>query len=322
MERDLTRLAFLPVSDPALDELYQSQNNMHWTAHEIDYSGDRSQFARLDENTQRYTKFILFLFAQLDGIVIENLVENFTRETGRLSKDAANFYAIQQAMEVVHNNTYSLLIKTLIQDPEEQIIGLNSIKHYPSIEKIAMWSFQYMNPETRSLLERVVAFVCIEGIIFSSAFAGIYWLKRKNILPALCKANEFIARDEALHTLFGISLMHHITEKWMLHPRLEENRVHAIIGSAVEVTEDFTRNAMNCHLVGINADEMVAYVKCTADTICKSLGYNPIYRLQNPLDWMAVISLPNKVNFFEGKVSEYSKEGGEEVFEFDLETPF
>lgn len=316
----LTRLAFFPIENPQLETFYHEQKNTFWTPQEIDYSEDRPQFDRLDEDTKKYVKFILFLFAQLDGIVSENLCEHFKHETSVFAKECGMFYSMQEAIEWVHNETYSLLIKTLIKDPEEQERGLNSIKHFPQIANIADWCYSYMDPDL-NLLERVVAFICVEGVIFSSAFAGIYWLKRKNILPGVTKANEFIARDEGLHTKFGVSLFHHITKKWKVMERLSQEKVHEVIKSAVSVTETFTREAMNCHLVGIDAEEMIKYVKRTADVVCESLNYGTIYNVKNPFDWMAIISLPNKSNFFESTPTEYAREK-EDEFVFDKNTPF
>jgi len=320
-DAELERLAFLPIQDPKLDEIYQDQKNIMWTITDIDFSSDRSHWDRLDDDTKHYIKFLLGLFAQLDGIVNENLVENFKKETSAFSKDCSKFYAYQEAIEWTHNETYSFLIKTLIRDEEEQKRSLNSIKHFPAIKAIALWAKSWMS-RSRPLIERIVAFACIEGIIFSSAFAGIYYIKRRNVLHGLTKANEWIARDEALHTKFAVALYHHITSIWKKTEALPESRVHNIIKSAVDTTEEFTRTAMNTHLVGINADDMVSYVKCTADTLCESLGYNAPYSVPNPFDWMTIISLPNKTNFFESRVSEYGKETGGETFDFDLDVEF
>ncbi len=292
-----------------------------WTSQEIDYSNDRDQWDSLDDNTKSYIKFILFLFAQLDGIVNENLVNNFKKETCDLSKDCSKFYAYQEAIEWTHNETYSSLIKAFIRDPEEQRRGLNSIKYFPEIRKIAEWTFTWMNKD-KPLIERIIAFVCVEGIIFSSAFAGIYWIKRKNVLQGLTKANEWIARDEGIHTRFGISLYHHITSIWKKELPLDQSTIFRIIKSAVDATEEFTRKAMNTHLVGLNADDMCKYVRCTADVIAQSLGCENIYGDINPFEWMMLLVLPNKTNFFEAKVSEYSKETEESVFEFDLDCKF
>lgn len=331
--RDFSRFAFLPIRWQKLYNLYKKQRDLFWTPDEVDYTNDRSHWDRALPGVKQYVGFLVKLFAQLDGLVNQNLNENFKHETSEYAKECSNFYAIQEAVEVIHNETYSLLIKTFFRDPKEQEEGLNSIKYYPAIRKIADWCFEWMDPK-HPLPERVIAFTCIEGIIFSSAFAGIYWVKRMNILPGLTKANEWIARDEAIHTEFGVALYHHLTgaELFNAFPRLDQERVHAIISSAVDATESFTKEAMNCDLVGLDAEDMVLYVKTTANALCRSLGYSPIYKASNPFDWMAIISLPNQSNFFETKVSEYAREGAEEAdeelqsgmkeLELDLGKPF
>lgn len=322
MDENLTRLAFLPIDNPGLEKYYQEQKKVFWTAQEISFTGDRDQFESLDENTKNYVKPIIFLFAQLDGIINENLVNHFKKETSALAKECGMVYSIFEAMEWGHNETYSTIIKVYIRDQEEQQRGLNAIANFPAIRKIAEWAFKWMESSS-PLIERIVAFACIEGIIFSSAFAGIYWLKRKNILPGLCKANEWIARDEAIHTRFAVALYHHITSIWSKEnggqPSLPQEKVHSIIKSAVDVTEEFTRSAMNVNLVGIDANEMVDYIKCTANSLSSSLGYSNIYKIDNPFDWMAIISLPNKTNFFEGRVTEYARDGGDFVFDLDVD---
>lgn len=318
--KDTSDLAFFPIKNERLIAFYHDQKNVFWVPSEIDYSNDRSSWDDLSEDVREYTEFLLFLFAQLDGIVNQNLCENFVQETS-FSKECSAFYAIQGAIEWIHNETYSNLIKAFIRDPERQMKGLNSIQHYPEIKKIADWAYEYMDT-SKSLLERVVAFCCIEGIIFSSAFAGIYWLKRKNILPGLCKANEWIARDEAIHTRFGVALYHHMTSIWRKQDALSQEKINEIIKSAVSVTENFTKNALKCDLVGLNADDVISYVQATADSLSTSLGYEAIFKTVNRLDWMVVISLPNKSNFFETKVSEYAREDEGIEFVFDLNTPF
>ncbi len=323
-KRDFRRLAFFPIQYPILEGLYQKQKNMFWTTQELNFTNDRSQWDRTTDEVRTFLGFLVALFVPFDGIVGENLIENFVQETSSYAKECSMFYAIQAAVEWVHNETYSHFVKTFYRDPEEQEEILNSIETNPAVRKIADWAFIWMD-NTKPLLERVIAFTCIEGIIFSSAFAGIYWVKRMNILAGLTKANEWIARDEALHTEFGVALYHHLTKLFDVSVRLEplpESRVHEIISSSVDATENFVRTAMQVELVGLNADDMVAYVKTTADVLCKSLGYNPIYKTKNPFDWMAIISLPNKSNFFETGVTEYARESNGNDDEFDLYTPF
>jgi ribonucleotide reductase beta subunit family protein with ferritin-like domain len=298
-------LAFLPILNPGIEAMYQKLKRTRWTVADINFGDDRNHWLSLDENTKAYVKFILFLFAQLDGLVVENLVENFKEETVKLAKECKAFYAEQESNETTHNETYSYLIKAFISDPEEQRRGLDSINNYPAIRKIARWSYVWMDRDI-PLSKRAIAFCCIEGVIFSSAFAGIYWIKRKNLLHGLTKANEWIARDEAVHTEFGVMIYHLLTTVWKTFPLLTTEEVHSIIRSAVEVTIEFTRDAMNGYLVGIDTDEMIEYVKCTADRLSTALGYAPLYDAVNPFDWMKIIALPNKSNFFETAVSEYS----------------
>ena len=240
------------------------------------------------------------------------------RETSKL-KEAGKFYKMQAAIEQVHNETYSLLIEAFFRDHEEKKKAFNAIHNYPSIKKIANWIFKWMDSK-RPLAERVIAFACVEGIFFSSAFAAIYWIKKRNVLKGLCKANEWIARDEAIHTEFAIALYHTLTGEGIC-PLLEKDRVHEIIKSASLTSEEFTRNALRVDMIGMNADNMIKYVQCTSDRLSKTLGYGKIYSTENPFDWMAVISLPNKSNFFETKVSEYGRQEDND-FEFDLEVDF
>lgn len=321
-ESSLDNLAFFPIQYPNLEKFYQDLKAINWIAQEISYGDDRQEWENLDNNTRTYIKFLLFLFAQLDGVVNENLIKNFKVKTSFI-KECGFFYAAQEMNETTHNETYSHLIETFIRDPTEKRKGLNSIKHYPEIRKIADWAFEWMHIEN-PLLEQVIAFACIEGIIFSSAFAGIYWIKKRNILLGLCKANEWIARDEGIHVLFAIELYHTLTELVPEHQRLsrlDRARVVEIIKSAADTNMEFTRNAMHNDLVGLNADEMCSYVMCTADVICEKLGYGKIYNIPNQLDWMNIIALNNKSNFFETRVSEYAKNTDND-FTFDLDTPY
>lgn len=316
---DGERYSFLPLRYPELAEYYEILMKSSWTPGEIDYSNDRSDWDKLDENSRKPIEFILAFFAQFDGIVNENLIQNFKRETSK-RKEAGFFYAWQEANEVVHNHTYSNLIEALIRDPKKKMEMMNSIRYYPSIQKIAAWSFEWMRSD-RPLAERIIAFACIEGMIFQSAFAVIYWIKQRNVLQGLTKANEWIARDEGVHTQFAITLYHVLTTKDKELERVPEGRVHEILGSAVSVSEEMIKTALSSDLVGLNSDDLVLYIKCTADTLASALGYKKPYNVTNPLTWMAVISLPNKSNFFETKVSEYSKVSTSD-FTFDLTTEF
>jgi len=306
-DENYERFAFLPIQFPGLIKYYNTLRDLTWSPQEIDYRSDRNDWEfRLDDNTKSYVKFILFLFAQLDGLINANLVERFKKDTSKY-KECSAYYSAQEYNETIHNETYSLLIQTLIIDPEEQKKGLNAIAHYPEIRKIAEWGLKWMKSE-RPLLERLVAFACIEGIIFSSAFAGLYWIKRMKVLNGVTKANEWIARDEAIHTEFPIALYHTLVDVTKEEKPLDQQTVYEIVGSAVDVASEFTRRAMHLELVGLNADEMVQYIQCTADRLISSIGLPPKYKAENPFDWMLIIGLPNKTNFFESKVSEYAKQ--------------
>lgn len=317
-DRRFEDYSFFPIKNPRLEEYYQKQKNMFWTPQEIDYSEDRQQWDSLDDDTKKFLEFILFFFSQADGIVNENLIENFKRETS-VYKEASFFYAMQEAIEVIHNETYSLLIETFIRDEEKKAKAFNAISHFPSIRALAEWMFSWMNKDI-PLSERVIAFSCVEGVFFTSAFAAVYWIKKRNILQGLCKANEFIARDEALHTEFAVSLYHTLV-KDSPEAELSRERVFEILGSAAQVSETFIRDALHVDLVGLSGDDMVNYMKCTVNSLSTSLGYGNIFDVENPFPWMSVIALPNKSNFFETKVSEYGRQATSD-YTFDLDIEF
>ncbi len=317
-EDTFARFCFLPIQYPTLHSYYEKQRDSFWTAQELDFTSDRSDWESLDANTQHFLEFVLAFFAQADGIVIENLMGNFQEETGHI-KEARNFYAMQNAIEVIHNEAYSMMIDAFISNPQKKAEALNAIKYYPSIKKIAQWMMEWMDTE-KPLLERIVGFACVEGILFSGAFCAIYWVKTKhNKLAGLAKANEFIARDEALHTKFGVALYHHyVTE--LNCEKLSQKRIGEIIGSAMKIADDFIRDALKVDLIGLKTDEMVEYVRCTADHLSVSLGYDKIYNASNPFDWMLLIGMLTKNNFFESITTQYSKHTtGDFTFNLDEE---
>lgn len=295
--------SFFPIQYHSLIQFYQQQKNMFWVPAEIDFSESVDQWESLDENTKRFITFVLFFFAQSDGIVVENLVENFKKETSHY-KEVRFFYAMQEAIETIHNETYSILIDTFIKDAEEKRKGYDAIHHYPSIGAMAQWMFEYMNDQL-PLMERVIAFACVEGIFFSSAFCSIYWLKRRNLLKPLSKANELIAKDEALHVQFAGELYRVMTRE--THEEVSQDRCHAIIQDAVKVASDFTRDALHVDLIGMNADEMIQYVQCCADIISAMFGHDAVYHAKNPFSWMTRITLQNQTNFFEQRNLVYTR---------------
>lgn len=314
--------AFLPIKHPRLLEYYEKQRDVFWTPSEIKYAGDRADFERLDADTRSFITFILAFFSQADGIINENLIDRFQSDT-RMYKEAGFFYTIQAAIETIHNETYSLLAQSMLGDGAELTRVLDGIHTFPEVGKIADWMFKWMKvdggdvDDPTLLRNRVIAFACIEGIVFSSAFAAIYWIKKRNILQGLCKANEFIARDEAIHTKFAVALYHQLTTDKFAP--LAPDSIKRIISSAVDLAEQFIRGALRVDLIGLTSDDMVAYIKCTANSLCFSLCGEKIYDVVNPFVWMAVIAIPNKSNFFETQVTEYARDSASFVFDRNVE---
>jgi ribonucleotide reductase beta subunit family protein with ferritin-like domain len=305
-DEDLTKYSYFPIRHKHLESCYKGLLNSFWTVGhlKLEAAKERKEWDDLDVPTRNFVKMLLFLFAQLDGIVAENLIKNFKEETSHI-KECCYFYAIQEVNENIHNETYSTLIDIYIRDTKEKELGFNSIKNFESIRVIAAWTKKWMDPSL-PLLERVVAFACVEGILFSSAFAGIYWIKRRNILQGLTLANEWIARDEGSHTAWAVTLYWFFVNELGYEP-IPLERLYEIISSSVKVGVFFNKDAMKLETVGINIEDMTCYIKCTADSLIHSFGGEKLYKVNNKFDWMAVISLPNKSNFFEKTVTEYSK---------------
>lgn len=303
---DLTSYSYFPTKYPSIERFFDQQLSLFWLPSEIDFSGDRDDWNELDDDVKSHLKFILAFFSQVDGLLTENLADAFKRDTS-MWKEVTHIYTVQEMMETIHNKTYGTCIEMFIPDPAERSRVMNGIQHYPAVKNIAVWGMSWMKSD-RPITERLVAVACIEGILFTSTFASIYWLKRKNILKGLCKANEFIARDEAIHTDMGVAIYHHIVtvQDGKGSPALSSETIHKIIRSAVDVAEIFTRDALKVELVGLNPDDMVGYIKCTADTLAVKFGTKPIYSCENPLTWMASIGLSNSTNFYEDRVSEYT----------------
>lgn len=317
--------AFYPIKRPSLIKYYYDQRNIHWVPADIDMRGDRNDYDKCDENTREFIKGILAFFVISDGLVGENLFSNFQEDTS-FWKEARYFYAEQNSMETIHGEMYSLMAQTLIRDQKELNNIYNSIRTYPAVGKIAQFMKKYMDRNKYGLLERILAFACVEGILFNSAFAAIYWIKKKNILRGFVKSNEYIARDESIHCQFAITLFLMIVSDRSIvtssiNKNIEKVRVYEIIDEAVKTNEIFIKDIIKGELIGMSYEDLVSYTKCTADALATSLGYEKLYNVENALDWMTIISLPNKTNFFEDKVSEYMQQTDGE-FLFDLSVDF
>ena len=285
-------------SEKHLFEMYKQSVAVFWTPEEISFAKDGDDWSKLNDDERFFIKRILAFFAGSDGIVQENLATRFQREVD--SQVVKLFYSFQNAMEGIHAETYSLLIDTYVKDEDEKNHLFQAIDTIPCIGKKAKWALKWIDSQD-DFAKRLVAFACVEGIFFSGAFCSIYWLKKRGLMPGLTFSNELISRDEGLHTLFAIALYHTLKDK------LSEETIREIIMEAVEIEKEFICDALPCSLIGMNSKMMSQYIEFVADRLAVQLGIQKIYRAQNPFDFMEMISLEGKTNFFEKKVSEYSR---------------
>lgn len=285
-------------SEQHLYKMYKQSVAVFWTPEEIDFSKDAEHWASLNDNERHFIKRILAFFAGSDGIVQENLATRFQREVD--SQVVKLFYAFQNAMEGIHSESYSLLIDTYVKNEEEKNHLFQAIDTIPCIRKKADWALKWIDSQ-EDFTTRLLAFACVEGIFFSGAFCSIFWLKKRGLMPGLTFSNELISRDEGLHTLFAIALYH------MQQNKLSDERIHEIIREAVEIEKEFICDALPCSLIGMNSKMMSQYIEFVADRLAVQLGALKIYKTANPFDFMDLISLEGKTNFFEKKVSEYSR---------------
>jgi ribonucleotide reductase beta subunit family protein with ferritin-like domain len=285
-------------SEKHLFEMYKNSVAVFWTPEEISFAKDAEDWGKLNDDERHFIKRILAFFAGSDGIVQENLASRFQREVS--SQVVKLFYSFQNAMEGIHAETYSLLIDTYVKNEEEKNKLFNAIDTIPCIAKKANWALKWIDSQ-ENFAKRLVAFAAVEGIFFSGAFCSIYWLKKRGLMPGLTFSNELISRDEGLHTLFAIALYH------TLETKLTEEEIREILMEAVEIEKEFICDALPCSLIGMNSKLMSQYIEFVADRLAVQLGIQKMYRTQNPFDFMDMISLEGKTNFFEKKVSEYSR---------------
>ena len=312
LQEDTNRYVMFPIQDQEIWQMYKKQIDCFWRAEEIDLSKDVVQWEQLDEKEKYFISMILAFFAASDGIVLENLASRFMGEV-QLS-EARAFYGFQIAMENIHSETYSLLIDTYIKDREEKETLFKAIDNFPCIKKKADWAIKWINDKRSSFATRLIAFACIEGIFFSVAFCSIFWLKKRGIMPGLTFSNELISRDEALHTEFAILLYSKLSKK------VSKSRINEILKEAVEIEKEFICDALPCRLIGMNSDLMCQYIEFVADRLSVQLGNDKIYNAKNPFDFMEMISIEGKTNFFEKRVAEYSladKTKDDDVFDMD-----
>lgn len=315
LKENKDRFVILPINYPAIWEMYKRHEASFWTAEEIDLSADQKDWENLNDGERHFISHILAFFAASDGIVNENLAVNFMSEVQ--VPEARCFYGFQIMMENIHSETYALLIDTYIKDPKERNHLLHAIDTVPCVQKKAQWALRWI--EKGTFAQRLVAFAAVEGIFFSGSFCSIFWLKKRGLMPGLTFSNELISRDEGLHCEFACLLY------GMLQNKLSKEEVYEIISEAVEIEKEFISEALPVNLIGMNARLMMQYIEFVADRWLVELGYDKKYHATNPFDFMEMISLQGKTNFFEKRVGDYQKSGvlsSKEDQAFSLEEDF
>ena len=293
MEKILTenknRFVLFPIEHHDIWDYYKKAESVFWTAEEIDLSSDLIDWERLNDGERHFVKNVLAFFAASDGIVNENLAENFVNEVQYT--EAKFFYGFQIMMENIHSETYSLLIDTYIKDKEEQNHLFNAIDTIPAVQKKAEWALKWI--KSPSFAERLIAFAAVEGIFFSGSFCSIFWLKKRGLMPGLSFSNELISRDEGLHCDFAVHLHNNHIEN-----KVSSERIKEIIGSALEIEKEFITESLPVDLIGMNKDLMKQYLEYVADRLLVDLGVGKVYNSENPFDFMQNIAMENKTNFF------------------------
>jgi ribonucleoside-diphosphate reductase beta chain len=315
LKENKERFVILPINYPRIWEMYKKHEAGFWTAEEIDLSSDQKDWQSMNDGERHFISHILAFFAASDGIVNENLAVNFMSEVQL--PEARCFYGFQIMMENIHSETYALLIDSYIRDPKEKDRLLHAIDTVPAVKKKAEWALRWI--QNGSFAERLVAFAAVEGIFFSGSFCSLFWLKKRGLMPGLTFSNELISRDEGLHCEFACLLY------GMLNEKLSEEEVFRIIADAVKIEKEFISEALPVRLIGMNADLMKQYIEFVADRWLAELGYPKMFHSANPFDFMEMISLQGKTNFFEKRVGDYQKSGvlnSGEMQSFSLEEDF
>jgi len=280
--------------------MYKKAEASFWTAEEVDLSEDIKHWEKLNNDERHFITHVLAFFASSDGIVLENLAVRFMKDIQ--IPEARAFYGFQIMIENIHGEMYALLIDNYIKDPNEKHRLFKAIETVPVIKRKAEWALKWIGSE-RSFAERLIGFACVEGIFFSGSFCAIFWIKKRGMMPGLTFSNELISRDEGLHRDFACLLYRHLNNK------LDKSVILDIIISAVEIEKEFVCDALPVELIGMNKELMKTYIEFVADHLLSSLGVEKYYRVENPFDWMELISLQGKTNFFEKRVGEYQKAG-------------
>lgn len=314
LQPDENRFVMFPIQHHDVWDLYKRSVDSFWKVEDVDLSKDLADWKRLTDDERNFIKMVLAFFAASDGVIVENLALRFMSEVQ--SSEVRAFYAFQNFMETIHSEQYSLLIETYIDDAEEKARLFNAVENFPCIKKKSDWARKWISDGRSSFSTRLLAFAIVEGVYFSSSFAAIFWLKRKNILPGLCLSNEYISRDEGLHVEHAVMLYSKLKRK------VSKKRFVEIMRDAVDIEIEFITVSIPCRMIGMNANFMIQYIQFVADRLALQLGYDKIYGTQNPFDFMEHISVQKKTNFFEHRVSEYAlanKKCEGDLFDCDAE---
>jgi len=298
LEQNENRFVLFPIQHQDLWDLYKTAEAAFWTTHEIDLSNDMKDWEKLTENEKFFIKNILSFFAASDGIVNENLAENFLREVGY--PEAKAFYGFQIMMENIHSEMYSLLIDTYIKDHTEKMECFNALQKLPIVAKKAKWALDWIKSD--SFAERLVAFAAVEGIFFSGSFCSIFWLKKRQLMPGLCDSNDFISRDEGMHCDYAIHLLNNHIEN-----KPSKEKIREIFLSALEIEKEFVSDSLPVSLIGMNKELMIQYLQFVVDQLLVKLGCSKEFNVTQPFEFMNNIALQGKKNFFERRPNEYKK---------------
>jgi len=299
LKKNDQRFVLFPIKYNDVYQLYKKAESSFWTVSEIDLAKDMNDWVKLNDNERNFIKNIIGFFAASDGIIMENLASRFLNDVQ--IPEARAFYSYQIFNESIHSETYSLLIDTYIKDVEEKDRIFNSIENIVSIGKKANWANKWIEDKDISFSTRLIAFAIVEGIFFSGSFCAIYWIKKRGLMPGLTFSNELISKDEGLHCEFAILLYS------MIKNRIDEEIVHQIFREAVEIEKEFIVESIPCNMIGMNSELMKQYIEFVSDRLLVQLGYNKLWNSENPFDFMELISLRPKSNFFEVRVGEYAK---------------
>ena len=293
------RFVLFPIKYPKIWQAYKKAESSFWTAEEIDFSKDLQDWEqKMSDNERFFIKNIIAFFAGSDGIVNENLLEHLSVMVQ--IPEARCFYGFQVAIENIHSEVYSLLIDTYVKDTNEKDNLFNAIETIPCVKRKADWALKWISDKNATFAQRLVAFSVVEGVFFSGSFCAIFWLKKRGLMPGLTFSNELISRDEGMHTDFAVLLYSHLENK------LDDESIYSIVQEAVNIEKEFIIESIPCAMIGMNSELMSQYIEYVADRLLSQYGLGKLYNSENPFDFMQLISMENKTNFFEKRVSEYS----------------